>query len=112
MDGGTTWNNNMVAAVNECYAMDGIENENQITVDVIVLDPLAPLDKFGSDEYLKKQQEHQDKKQKLGSGSMLPMTMQYYLRNKSIKDYNHDMKDFFKFMYANPNVNYRYLFMP
>jgi len=26
MDGGTTWNNNMVAAVNECLNTEGIED--------------------------------------------------------------------------------------
>ena len=82
-------------------------------MDVLVLDPLASVGKFGSDEYLQKQKEYQDKSKKNGlGGSLLPMTLQYYLRNKAIKDYNHNMKDFFKFMAASPNVNYRYLFSP
>jgi hypothetical protein len=45
MDGGTTWNNNMVAAINECMAIDGIEHQQQISVDVITLDPYK-LDDF------------------------------------------------------------------
>jgi hypothetical protein len=28
MDGGTTWNNNMVVAVNECLKEDGIEDHS------------------------------------------------------------------------------------
>lgn len=39
MDGGTTWNNNMVAAVNECMKTEGIKDASQISVDVITLMP-------------------------------------------------------------------------
>jgi predicted acylesterase/phospholipase RssA len=50
MDGGTTWNNNMVAAINECMAMDEIIFPEQISVDVITLDPYN-LDTFTSNQY-------------------------------------------------------------
>lgn len=39
MDGGTTWNNNMVTGVDECMKIPGIENYTQIEIDVIVLAP-------------------------------------------------------------------------
>merc|ERR1712216_705954 len=48
MDGGTTWNNNMVAAINECMAMPDIIYHEQISVDVITLDPYN-LDGFSTD---------------------------------------------------------------
>jgi len=41
MDGGTTWNNNMVAAVSECLAMPEIQFQSQISVDVITLMPYS-----------------------------------------------------------------------
>jgi len=43
---------------------------------------------------------------------MMPLTMQYYYRNKAIKEYYQTIKDLFKFMSVNPNLNYRYLFIP
>jgi hypothetical protein len=42
----------------------------------------------------------------------MPLTMQYYYRNKAIKEYYHTIKDLFKFMQVNPYLNYRYLFIP
>ena len=47
MDGGTTWNNNLASGVQECKKMAGIENDSQIEIDVIVLNP-ANLDKFNT----------------------------------------------------------------
>jgi len=42
----------------------------------------------------------------------MPLTIQWYYRNKSIKEYYDQIKDIFEFMQANPDVNYRYLFIP
>ena len=81
MDGGTTWNNNMVAAINECMAMPLIQNHHQISVDVMTLDPYN-LDAFTADWY----------------NIRMPMTIQYYYRNKVIKEYYQTIKDLFKFM--------------
>ena len=50
MDGGTTWNNNMVAAINECMAMDNILFHQQISVDVMTLDPYS-LEPFTMNAY-------------------------------------------------------------
>lgn len=38
IDGGSTWNNNMISAVKDCMAREGINNPGQIDVDVIILD--------------------------------------------------------------------------
>ena len=113
MDGGTTWNNNMVAAVNECMDTDGIDDLNQISVDVITLMPYA-LPDFRSDHYHAEQQASFDKKQAEGAqlGDVMPLTVQYYYRQQSIKEYYGSIKDIFEFMSANPEVNYRYLFIP
>ena len=113
MDGGTTWNNNMVAAINECMSTEGIDSQNQISVDVITLMPYA-LPDFHSDHYHSEHEAYLEKKQSEGGqlGELLPLTMQYYYRNQSIKEYYASIKDIFEFMQANPDVNYRYLFIP
>jgi hypothetical protein len=61
MDGGTTWNNNMVAAVNECLKIDGIEDQSQVSVDVITLMPYD-LPSFNTDKYHAEHQAYFDKK--------------------------------------------------
>lgn len=38
IDGGTSWNNNLVSGVEECLKMDGIHSHEQIDVDIISLD--------------------------------------------------------------------------
>jgi hypothetical protein len=38
--------------------------------------------------------------------------MQYYYRRKTINDYYNSIKDIYEFMQVNPDVNYRYLFIP
>lgn len=96
--------------------MDLIEFPEQIIVDVITLDPYD-LEKFDKDEVEAKQKEYIAEKKAAGDeediyGSVMPMTLQYYYRNKAIKEYYQTIKDLFKFMQANPDINYRYLFFP
>ena len=107
MDGGTTWNNNMVAAVNECMRTEGITEYNQISVDVITLMPYT-LPDWHNNRY------HAEKEGEVEGilGNMMPMALQLYYRNKSIKDYYSTIKDIYEFMQCNPDVNYRYLFIP
>ena len=38
IDGGSTWNNNMISAVQDCYSREGIDSPSQIDVDVMILD--------------------------------------------------------------------------
>lgn len=100
LDGGSAWNNNMVSAVNECHKIDGITDDSQIVVDVIVLSPAGNLDKFNTTT---------------SSNPMIdliPDTLKYYLRNKEIKDHYSDLSDIVEFMQANPSVTYRYYFSP
>ena len=40
IDGGSTWNNNMISAVKDCYSREGITDPRQIDVDVIILDDI------------------------------------------------------------------------
>ena len=49
MDGGTTWNNNMVSGVEECMKIPGIVNYSQIEIDVMVLTP-AKMENFNESE--------------------------------------------------------------
>ena len=96
MDGGTTWNNNMVAAINECMAMPLIQYHQQISVDVMTLDPYN-LDPFSTNAY--HAEEYAKKDIPEGTlGNVMPMTIQYYYRNKAIKEYYQTIKDLFKFM--------------
>ena len=46
IDGGSAWNNNMMTAINECMKIEGITEEQQIEVDIIVLNPDGKLDPF------------------------------------------------------------------
>lgn len=38
IDGGTSWNNNLVSGVKECLSIDGIDSQEQIDIDIISLD--------------------------------------------------------------------------
>ena len=40
MDGGSTWNTNIQSGINECLTLDGITEESQIDVDIIMLNPV------------------------------------------------------------------------
>jgi len=73
MDGGTTWNNNMVAAVAECMRTEGIEDYNQISVDVITLMPYT-LPDFQSDRYHAEKEANLNKNHG-GLGQIMPLTM-------------------------------------
>lgn len=49
IDGGSTWNNNMISAINDCKSRPGIKSDSQIDVDVIILDDVK-LDPYDPDK--------------------------------------------------------------
>jgi len=95
--------------------LPGIVHDEQIIVDAMTLDPYD-LPNFNSEEYLLKKEEYFNNKKEgdvdFHLGFEMPMAIQYYYRNEAIKEYYKTIKDLFKFMQVNPNVNYRYLFIP
>lgn len=40
IDGSSTWNNNMISGIKECFKMDGVIHHSQIDMDVITLNGL------------------------------------------------------------------------
>lgn len=87
MDGGSSWNTNIVSGINECMRMDGITSQSQIDLDVIVLDPvIMPKDIRPND---------QD-------------AFENYLRRDEINSFYNAEDSIQGFVEANPEVNYRY----
>lgn len=93
IDGGTSWNNNLVSGVDECLKIDGINDQSQIDVDIITLNG-KHLPDFNIQE------------------GDIPTTIQYYERKKELNSFYHDYDDMIEFMEAFPRVNYRYYFQP
>lgn len=85
MDGGTTWNNNMVSGVEECMKMPGIENHSQIEVDVIILHP-AKIGKINITEAGMPQID------------LEPKTIEYLSRKHEIRSCYSGMNDIIEFM--------------
>ena len=101
IDGGSTWNNNFVTAIDQCMKIEGITEEHQIEVDVIVLSPSTKLGPFVGAT-----------KQNKTRVDMMPETLKFYFRNKEIKDFYQDVSDILEQMKTNPRINYRYYFSP
>ena len=99
MDGGTTWNNNMVSGVEECMKMPGIENHTQIEVDVIILHP-AKIGKINITEAGMPQID------------LEPKTIEYLSRKHEIRSCYSGMNDIIEFMQAYPEMSYRYFIKP
>jgi hypothetical protein len=93
IDGGTSWNNNMISGIKECFKMEGITDQSQIDLDVITLNG-KHMPSFDS------------------SSDKFPLTIQYVERKKEISSFYHDFSDMIVFMKAYPRVNYRYFFQP
>lgn len=89
IDGGTSWNNNMISGIEECLKLPHITSASQIDLDVITLDGkhLPPF-----------------------TEGHMPSTIQFYERKKDIYSFYHDFNDMIVFMEAFPTVNYRYYF--
>ena len=90
MDGGSTWNNNMVPAIEDCLAKEGIDSYSQIEVDIIVLSPWEMSTYGGSTDN----------------------ALDYYNRMKDIRGFYQDTADVAEFMKAFPDLNFRYFFQP
>jgi hypothetical protein len=86
----------MISGIEECFKMKGIDNYDQIDVDVISLDG-THLDNFTPP---------------INSSSWEPSTMQYYSRFNQVSSFYNSFDDMLEFMKANPLVNYRYYFQP
>ena len=87
MDGGTTWNVNLVKAVQRCR--ETVDSDSKIYVDILMC---------GS--------HHED------NWNLKDDTINNYLRNKEIKDYHGQIGDVHDFKKAFPNVNFRYFVAP
>lgn len=103
MDGGTTWNNNMVSGVDECMKIPGIENHSQIEIDVIILHP-AKIEKMNIT----------DAKVALDAPKLdlEPKTIEFLSRKHEIRGCYSGMNDIIEFMQAYPDLSYRYFIKP
>lgn len=92
MDGGTTWNNNMVTGVEECLMMPGINSTSQIEVDIMSLNSVEVGDFEYSPHY--------------------PLTLQYILQKRDINGFYTGLNDIIEFMQAYPDITFRYFIKP
>jgi len=87
MDGGTVWNTNLVSAVNKCVEIG--YSKDQIVMDIAIT--------------------HAAKIDTLTESSN---TIGNFLRYREIKKYYKGLRDILEFEKAEPEVDYRYLFIP
>ena len=78
MDGGTTWNNNMISGINECHKL-GFKDDSQIILDIIVLNS----DHLDVDPITNNTTPDLTMKMTLG----WPQTISNYFRERTIKGY-------------------------
>ena len=81
MDGGTTWNNNMVSGVDECLKMEGIESTSQIEVDIMSLNSVEIGNFEGEADF-----------------DLTPEVLKYYFRKSDIRAYYTGLNDIIEFM--------------
>ena len=96
MDGGTTWNNNMVTGVNECLKIQGIKSTSQIEIDIMSLNSIE-IGNFSDSE---------------AGFDVYPATLRNYLRKKDIKDFYQGLNDIYEFKQAYPDITFRYFIKP
>lgn len=106
LDGGTSWNNNMMSGIQECLKLEGIYSLSQVEVDVISLDAvyLSTFDPDSEPEFA----EFQD----IGNPYLETKTLKNYWRSKAIQSYYKGQQDIIEFMDLYPEVNYRYFVQP
>ena len=88
IDGGSVWNTNLVSALKRCR--EDVDDDSQITIDIVVCFAYDVDDKFKSDG----------------------TTITNFLRYKDIRDYYNGMDDVLEFQRAFPDVNFRYYVQP
>ena len=88
IDGGSTWNTNLVSALKRCR--EDVDDDSQITIDIVVCFAYDVDDKYKSDG----------------------TTITNFLRYKDIRDYYNGMDDVLEFQRAFPDVNFRYYVQP
>ena len=87
MDGGTVWNTNLVSAVNKC--MELVDDKSKIVVDIAIC---------GHNEIM--------------ALNETTNTISNFLRYMDIRKYYKGMDDILEYQKTEPNVNFRYLFIP
>lgn len=95
MDGGTTWNNNMVTGVEECLKMKGIESTSQIELDIISLNSVEVGNFTDAPTF-----------------DSTPQTIKNYFRKRDIRGFYTGLNDIIEFMQAYPNISFRYFIKP
>ena len=104
IDGGSTWNNNMMTAIDQCMKLEGITQEEQVEVDYIVLHQDKTPGPYDD--------EHVDSNRTSIDLDLMPDTIRNYFRQKEIKDYYQSVDDLVEQMRTNPRIQYRYYFAP
>lgn len=87
MDGGTTWNTNLISAIERC--MEVVDDHSKITIDIIVCSSHT-----------------------ISNENKTSSTIGNFLRYRDIKSFNSGLEDITRFARAYPTVNFRYFFMP
>lgn len=87
MDGGTVWNTNLVTAIDRCLEL--VDSKSQIIVDIAVC----------------------------GHAEIAPITdtsnsLSNFMRYRDIKSYYSSLDDVLEYEAAEPDVTFRYLFVP
>jgi len=90
MDGGTTWNTNIISAIDKCKQLG--YKEEEIVLDIMQLDPMS-IEPW-----------HPTSNQ--------TNTWNYYMRAQGLKSNYQSLNDLAEFIHANPKLNYRYLVIP
>jgi hypothetical protein len=87
MDGGTVWNTNMVSAIDKCMELVG--DKSKIVVDIAICGHAQ-----------------------ISTESQIGDTVSNFLRFREIKKYYKELDDIIEFQQAEPDINFRYLFVP
>lgn len=87
MDGGTTWNTNLISAIERC--LEVVDHPSKITLDIIICSS-----------------------HNIASENKTSSTLGNFMRYRDIKSFNSGLEDITLFARAYPDVNFRYFFMP
>eukprot|EP00349_Pseudokeronopsis_sp_Brazil_P011324 CAMPEP_0202977544 /NCGR_PEP_ID=MMETSP1396-20130829/84304_1 /ASSEMBLY_ACC=CAM_ASM_000872 /TAXON_ID= /ORGANISM="Pseudokeronopsis sp., Strain Brazil" /LENGTH=353 /DNA_ID=CAMNT_0049716299 /DNA_START=66 /DNA_END=1127 /DNA_ORIENTATION=- len=87
MDGGTVWNTNFEVPIKRCLEL--VDGPEQIVVDIAICQHAELSETYSGDS-----------------------TIDNILRQHEIKSYYKTLEDLYEFSEANPEVNFRYVFVP